>query len=135
MTASTELAALDRGRYLRLTTWKRDGTPVPTPVWFVVDGDTILVWTDAPSGKVKRLRNRPDVEVALCDARGRPKGKARAGTARVVSDPEVMRRAHDVLNRKYVVKRGYDIGMKAIRAVRRRPEGATVVVEITLTST
>jgi PPOX class probable F420-dependent enzyme len=133
MTASADLATLDRGKYIRLTTFKRDGTAVPTPVWFAVDGSTLLVWTDAASGKAKRVRNDGRVEVAPSDGRGKPTGAVRSGTARQVDDEGTRRRAHDLLNRKYgVVKRTIEVGMEAARIARRRPKGADAILEITL---
>ena len=59
------------GKYLSLTSFKRDGTGVATPVWFVSDNGHLLVETDADSYKVKRIRRDAHVRIALCDARGR----------------------------------------------------------------
>jgi hypothetical protein len=44
-------------RFVSLTTFRRDGTPVATPVWIARDGDALVVTTPADSGKVKRLRS------------------------------------------------------------------------------
>lgn len=132
MPAPTDLAQLDRGSYVSLTTYRRDGTPVATPVWFAVDGDRILVWTDAASGKVKRLRNNPAVTVAPCDGRGKPKGPARSGRARLLDD-EDRRRVHDLLNRKYgLLKRAIEVGTTVSRVVRRQSAGTEAGIEITL---
>lgn len=60
---------LARGTYLSLTTFRRDGTAVPPPVWLVRDGKALRVITQADSGKAKRLRNDSRVLVAPCDAR------------------------------------------------------------------
>lgn len=68
------LDSVSAGKYVLLTTFRRDGTAVPTPVWFVRDGDVLLITTDGTSGKVKRLRANPRVSLAPCDMRGRPKG-------------------------------------------------------------
>ena len=71
-------ATIDRigqGKYLSLTTFKRDGTGVPTPVWVAAEGDRLLVWTQADSGKAKRLRNSGHVLIAPCDSRGRLRGE------------------------------------------------------------
>lgn len=63
-------------RYLSLTTFRANGEPVPTPVWFVPQPDgAVLVYTEASSGKVKRLRRDPACTVAACDARGRVHGE------------------------------------------------------------
>ena len=58
------------GKYLGLTTFKRDGRGVTTPVWFVPEDGRLLVETDADSYKVKRIRREPTVMVGLCSARG-----------------------------------------------------------------
>jgi PPOX class probable F420-dependent enzyme len=135
MSAPVDLAALDRGKYVRLTTTKRDGTAVPTPVWFAVDGDRLYVWTDGASGKAKRIRNNPAVEVVPCDGRGSVKQGAatRTGTARLVDDDDVRRRAHDVLNRKYgLTKKGIELGNDLLRRLRRKPRGTEAIIEIAL---
>ena len=59
------------GKYLSLTTFKRDGTAVATPVWFATDAGKILVVTGAESYKVRRICHNPSVTVAECTASGR----------------------------------------------------------------
>jgi PPOX class probable F420-dependent enzyme len=76
------------GRFVRLTTYRRDGTPVPTPMWFVADGDGVWLWTRLESGKVRRLRNNADVTVAPCDSKGEVTGSARSGTAKLAGPTE-----------------------------------------------
>ena len=78
MTALDRLAA---EKYVLLTTFRRDGRAVPTPVWAVRDGDTLSVWTVADSGKVKRIRRSGEVTVAPCDMRGTPRGEPVAAHA------------------------------------------------------
>jgi PPOX class probable F420-dependent enzyme len=63
------------GKYLSLTTYRRDGTPVSTPVWFVEEDGRLLVTTAADSYKAKRLRANPAAMVAPCTATGTPKGE------------------------------------------------------------
>lgn len=75
--------AFAKARYLSLTTFRRDGRAVATAVWFVPDGDRLLVVTGATSGKVKRLRNDARVLVAPSDMRGRPSAEAVEATARL----------------------------------------------------
>src|SRR6476620_11819223 len=67
---------LFQGKYLSLTSFRRDGSGVATPVWFVADNGHLLVETDADSYKVKRIRRDPHVRIAVCDARGRRRGEA-----------------------------------------------------------
>ncbi|MDW3214036.1 MAG: PPOX class F420-dependent oxidoreductase [Ilumatobacteraceae bacterium] len=84
-------------KYVLLTTFKRDGTPVSTPVWSVpLDGDTFGFWTSSGSGKAKRLAHTERVTVQPCDARGKVKAgtSPTEATARLVAgdDMEAIRR-------------------------------------------
>ena len=79
---------LARSRNILLTTHRRDGTPVGTPVHVVARGDVAYVRTFDPSGKLKRIRNNPDVEVAPSTITGRPTGPALPAKARIVDRPE-----------------------------------------------
>ena len=72
---------LGQSKYLSLTTFRKDGTPVATPVWLVRDGDALRVITQANSGKAKRLGNDSRVLLAPCDARGNLKGEQVEATA------------------------------------------------------
>jgi len=78
--ATTQCAAapsLDiAGKYLSLTTYRRDGSPVSTPMWFVEDEGRLFVTTAADSYKARRLRHNPAAMVAPCTARGVAKGDA-----------------------------------------------------------
>jgi PPOX class probable F420-dependent enzyme len=75
------VAGLPHSTYVSLTTFRRTGQPVPTPVWAAPDGDDLVVWTRADSGKVKRLRHTARVTVAPCDVRGRLTGPVVEATA------------------------------------------------------
>ncbi|NMI00840.1 PPOX class F420-dependent oxidoreductase [Pseudonocardia acidicola] len=77
-------ARLGAARYAVLTTFRRDGAPVPTAVWVAPIDGAIGVWTTTDSGKVKRIRRDGHIELAESDSRGRPLGPAVAGTARVL---------------------------------------------------
>ena len=70
--------------YVSLTTFRRTGVPVSTPVWAAPDGENLVVWTRSDSGKVKRLRHTTRVTVAPCDIRGRVNGPAVYGVAEFV---------------------------------------------------
>ena len=63
------------GKSLSLTTYRRDGTPVSTPVWFVEEDGRLFATTAADSYKAKRLRRNPAAMVAPCTATGRPKAE------------------------------------------------------------
>ena len=77
-----------RGRYLSITSYKRDGQGVATPVWFVQQHGRLLVQTDAASGKVKRIRRNPHVRVALCTASGRLRGEQVPAVVEILPDGE-----------------------------------------------
>jgi PPOX class probable F420-dependent enzyme len=64
------------GKYLSLSTYRRDGTPVSTPVWFVEDDGRLYVTTGADSYKARRLRRNPACLVGPCTATGKPTGDA-----------------------------------------------------------
>ncbi|MGW6293409.1 PPOX class F420-dependent oxidoreductase [Streptomyces sp. NPDC055058] len=96
-------AALDRlgsGKYLLITSFRKNGSPVATPVWVVRDGDGLGVWTAADSWKVKRIRARADVLVGPCDLRGNPTGEQLPAVAAVV-DAATTARYRQLIARKY----------------------------------
>jgi uncharacterized protein len=97
------VSAVDRlgaGKYVLLTTFRKDGRAVPTPLWVARDGAELVVWTVTNSGKVKRIRGRGEVTVAPCDVRGRPLGDAVAGRA-TIADAAGTERIRRLLRRKY----------------------------------
>ena len=97
---TTSLDRLARGKYLQLTTFRQDGTAVSTPVWLVQDGDSLLVITQAESGKATRLRRSSRVRLAPCDVRGNPTGPAVDGTAELL-DAEGTATAATLIARRY----------------------------------
>ncbi|MER5557318.1 PPOX class F420-dependent oxidoreductase [Streptomyces sp. NPDC002506] len=125
---STEvLNRLGAGKYLLVTTYKKNGTGVATPVWVVRDGDALMIWTVADSWKVKRIRNRSDVLVGPCDVRGNPTGEPHPATAEIC-DPATAEACRALLRRKYGV-----IGRLTLLGSRlRRGATGTVAVRITL---
>lgn len=88
----TSLADLAGARYISLTTRRRDGSLVSTPVWVVSDdGRRLLVWTHASTWKVKRILRDPRVLVAKSSYRGRERGPRLEGHARIVDDVNVQK--------------------------------------------
>lgn len=96
------LEELNRGKYVSLTTFRKDGTGVSTPVWAVADGGELYVWTRSDSWKVKRIRNNGRVTVSPCDVRGRvPQGApVLEGEARLL-DAAGLKRVRALMSRKY----------------------------------
>jgi PPOX class probable F420-dependent enzyme len=81
-------AALARGRYTLVTTFRRDGTPVATPVWAALEQGRIYVRAERSSGKVKRLLRDPRALVAPCTTSGRPRGAPLSARGRVLEPRE-----------------------------------------------
>jgi uncharacterized protein len=106
---------LGEPRYLLVTTFRRDGTAVPTPVWTVRDGHSLLVWSAAEAGKVKRIRNNPSVRLAPCDMRGKPTGAEVAGTAELLSGAESRAAQRAVTGRYGIVGRLTALGSRLRR--------------------
>ena len=118
------LAAIGDQRFVSLTTFRKNGAPVATPVWIAPDGEALVVTTPADSGKVKRLRHDPRVEMLPCSRRGRvPDGaKAVTGVADLVS-PDA--RQVDALRKKY--GREYRLVTALERLLRRGPRDRVIV--------
>jgi PPOX class probable F420-dependent enzyme len=72
-----------------LTTFRQDGTPVPTPVWVTRVGDELRVWSAPEAGKVKRIRRNGAVRVAPCTFRGEPRGESVDATAELLPETEL----------------------------------------------
>ncbi|MFI1735734.1 PPOX class F420-dependent oxidoreductase [Streptomyces acidicola] len=124
----TTLDALGAGKYVLITSYRKNGTPVATPVWVVRDGEALGVWTTSDSWKVKRIRNRADVLVGPCDLRGNPTGGQIPGRAEI-ADPATTERYRRLIARKYgIVGRLILLGSR----IRRGKEG-TVGLRVSLT--
>jgi uncharacterized protein len=103
--SSTPLTSLDKQKYISLTTFRRSGEPVATPVWFVLVANAVYFYSDAAAGKVKRIRNNSQVQLAACTVRGRVKGPIIRGVARIITDPHEQARIRAALDAKYHVAR------------------------------
>ena len=127
-----DLDVVNANRYVSLTTFRRTGAPVSSPVWVARDGGDLVVVTVDPSGKLKRLAHTARVELRPCDIRGRvPDGAPTyAGTAVVERSPEGVAAVKRAMGRKYVMARLGD----ALAAVtdRVRPRGPRAGIRITL---
>ena len=91
-------------KYVSLTTFRKSGVGVATPVWFAQRGDKLYVKTRIESGKSKRVRNNPSVRLAPCTIRGTVTGPEFHGTARVLAQ-ELSGPAREAINSKYFLAR------------------------------
>ena len=89
-------------KYIDLVTYRKSGVGVHTPVWFAEREGRLFVMTRPDSGKAKRIRNRPQVEVAPCTIRGRRTGPALRAVAKLSEDGALGRR---LIRKKYWLAR------------------------------
>jgi PPOX class probable F420-dependent enzyme len=120
---------LARSRYVSLTTYRRDGTAVATPVWVVRNGDELFIVSDAGAGKVKRIRNSGRVVLTACDIRGKiaPGAASAPGTARLLG-PADTEAGRALIAGKYLMAR---IGYLFVRLLRLR-RAPTIGIAVTL---
>lgn len=97
-------SAIHDQKYISLTTFRKTGVAVPTPVWFAESDGHLYVMTRSDMGKTKRIRNNPRVQIAPCTMRGKVTGPEFAATARILP-PQEHAKARQSLNRKYWMAR------------------------------
>jgi PPOX class probable F420-dependent enzyme len=116
---------LEGYKHCLLVTFRRNGEPAPTPVWFGLGGGKVVyARSEARVGKVKRIRANPRVLVAPCDNRGKPKGPAAEGRARILpaAEEEVAERA---------IQANFGLGRKMYEGVAMNLGPKGVYIEVT----
>jgi uncharacterized protein len=128
-TDSLSFATLRQERYINLVTYRRSGESVKTPIWFVLDGETIVCHTGLASGKIKRLRHTTRVTVAACTINGTPKGPVIVGAGQIITDSATVRHVHNLLRRKYGIQWLVSRLIYGTRNLFRRatPQGSVVI--------
>ena len=91
-------------RYITIATFRKSGLPVYTPIWFAEDGDKLYFMTNSKLGKVKRIRNNPQVKIAPSTIRGKITGPEFPATVRMMR-PEEYARVRQLINAKYWLAR------------------------------
>jgi uncharacterized protein len=123
---------LSKEKYVALTTFRRNGTPVVTPVWFAVDNNKLYVYSEHNAGKMKRVRATGKVEVAPCTMKGKVTGDAVSGTA-VALDASRGTYVHGLLNKKYgLIKKLFELGSSIPALLRLKKKSVDGFIEITL---
>jgi PPOX class probable F420-dependent enzyme len=97
----TALNPFSGQQYLNLETLRRSGEGMKTPVWFVQDGDILYVRTIANSGKVKRIRNNGQVNIAPCKVDGALLGEWIPARAREITHNDTFSNVDRLLDNKY----------------------------------
>jgi len=116
-------------QYLSITTFKRDGTPVSTPVWVAGENGNLLVISEADSWKVKRIRRNGHVRVAPCSARGALRGDPIEAEATIDKDTTTVEK---LLAQKYGwMYRTYMCFSALARTLRRQSTPTGVTIRIT----
>ncbi|TYB42931.1 PPOX class F420-dependent oxidoreductase [Actinomadura chibensis] len=108
MTTTSTLDGLRRQRAVMLTSYRRDGTPVGTPVSIVVRGEHAYFRTYDKAFKAKRLARNPEVEIAPSTTRGKVTGRAVRGRVRLLSEEEA-RPVRGMLARKHPFLQGFAV--------------------------
>ena len=132
--SAADLEALFPGRYLSVTSFKRDGTGVATPLWFVSDGSRLLALTDLHSGKVRRIRRNPHVLVAPCRVNGKLRGQPVPARVEVLTATPQLDRVQKLLKARYkisyrVVMLGYRLG-RLVRGRSSVADGAALAITL-----
>jgi uncharacterized protein len=98
--STNSLTKFANQKYLNMETYRKTGKPVATPVWFAEENGTLYIYSLANAGKVKRIRNNPQVRIVPCDVRGKPNGEWVEVKARIL-DERGAALGHRLLNQKY----------------------------------
>jgi hypothetical protein len=94
---------LGEQKFVSLTTFKRNGFAVASPMWIVAEGEQLWAWTPADAWKVKRIRRDPHVTLTLCGRTGKvqPGAPVIDATAEVITDAGEVTRVESLIKRKY----------------------------------
>ena len=116
---------IDNAKYISLVTFRKSGERVPTAVWFAKFGDsanTYGVITETNAGKVKRIRNNPNIEVQVCDIKGKVTAGAKTyfGTAHLVTGSQAVAVRKAIARRYRVTYRLFAIYNAAGSVLKRR---------------
>jgi uncharacterized protein len=95
------LSKFEGEKVISVETYRKNGTPVRTPVWFLEENGILYVHTDDSTGKVKRIRRNPKVRVAPSHFRGKPKAEYIDARAQLETSPEIVEKYHSKIYKKY----------------------------------
>jgi PPOX class probable F420-dependent enzyme len=96
-----KLKQFENQKYLNIETLRKNGQGVKTPVWFVEEGEALRVWTQADSGKAKRVRNNGTVRVVPSTGTGAPLGEWLPAQAQADESTETVKHVEKLMKKKY----------------------------------
>ena len=126
---SAERDAILSAQYVALTTYRRDGTPVTTPVWAAAEGESLYLFSNAKAGKVKRLRNSSRAAIAPCTAIGKVTGAQLPAEAFNLASDQ-MPKVWKLLTKKYGMAARLFVAYDRMRALLRMKPSAGIVVHL-----
>lgn len=129
-----DTSEIDDAKYVSMTTYKKDGTGVASAMWMAKRGDKFIAMTQADSWKIKRIRNNPDVELAVCDSKGKiPSGATRfSGKAKVVDGSAGQPIIDAVVNKYGISAKGMNAFMSLSNKLRGKKTAGRIAIEIEL---
>lgn len=133
-----DLLALGDVHFIQLTTFRKSGEGVGTTVWVARDGATLVVYTPAGSGKLKRLKHTSRVEVVECGRQGKVADDAHSMTAEatVETDRETVDHVAGLMRSKYGAEYRIFMAVESVVArLRRRRKPGRAVIRISATTT
>jgi uncharacterized protein len=98
------LSQFEDEKVISLETYRRNGEPVRTAVWFLKEDGLLYVHTDNSTGKVKRIRRNPKVRVAPSHFRGKPKADYVDARAELEASPGAVEKYRSQIYKKYGVQ-------------------------------
>ena len=110
----TDLEAYKKHQFINLTTFRKSGVGVSTPVWFALVDGKIYGTSQPQTGKIKRIRNNPEIIFGPSDMGGKPRGDTHPGKARLLT-PAEFPLADSALKRKYGLQYRFLVWMMKLR--------------------
>ncbi len=113
-------------KYINLETFRKSGKGVKTPVWFAKEGESFYVWTQANSGKAKRIRRAGGVKITPSTASGEPVGEWVDAYASANTSDEAIQHVTGLMKKKY----GLSFAMFRLMGRLRKTQHTTLKIEI-----
>lgn len=120
------LQQFENQQYICIETFRKNGQAVKTPTWFVLESGTLLVWTEATSGKVKRIRNNGKTNIVPSRGDGAPVGEWVSTIVEMDDSIEVLKNTRQKLKRKY----GFVFNMFELLGRMRRAQYTSLKIRV-----